>query len=487
MTRNISIITPSEIAGEKIVMAATANGVKAMLFLSSSEFLASPQANGSDFTLIDFSGCESELTPLLRTILRKHYKTPVYFFNVPPGFSMPDSMKLTVSGSFETGLPVEQVLASLSEHDRLLGILDSVGICGHSSQLIDAARTIEQVAASNATVLIGGESGTGKEMFARAIHSLSARKSKPFVPVNCGAISEGLIESELFGHEKGSFTGASSKRKGYFEVADGGTLFLDEIGELKPDLQVRLLRVLEQRSFMRVGGTDQISVDIRLIAASNKDLRHEANEGRFREDLYYRLSVVSLMTTPLRERPVDIMPLVMKFLADKGRQDISIEPEAVELLLRYSWPGNVRELSNFVESTLVSIRGNRISDSDVSRFVSSQTRSNRQLPVSTGRSRQDADFQLIYQALLNLAQEIAGLKNVILSRIEAEDARLSRADLSDASEIKSQPVAGSLQEMEREMIDKALKQVGGNRRKAAALLGIGQRTLYRKIKEYGLR
>jgi DNA-binding NtrC family response regulator len=291
----------------------------------------------------------------------------------------------------------------------------------------------------------------------------------------------------LFGHEKGSFTGASSMRRGYFETADGGTLFLDEIGELKPDLQVRLLRVLEQRSFMRVGGTDQVSVDIRLIAASNKDLRLESDEDRFRDDLYYRLSVVSLVTTPLRERPVDIMPLVKKFLADKGREDISVEPDAVELLLRYSWPGNVRELRNCIESTLVAIRDTRISASDVSRFVNSQTRSNRQLPVATGRSRQDADFQLIYQALLNLAQEISGLKSVILNRIETEDELGTDVGLSDTSGIQSQPVAGSLQEMEREMIERALEQVGGNRRKAATLLGIGQRTLYRKIKEYDLR
>jgi transcriptional regulator with PAS, ATPase and Fis domain len=468
-------------------MAATANGVEVMLFSSSSEYLASPQSTAQSFTLIDFSGCESDLAPLLRTILKQHFRTPVYLFNVPPDYSMSDSMKLTISGSFESGRSAEQILSLLSDHDRLLGILDSEGICGHSAQLIEAAQTMEQVAASDATVLIGGESGTGKEMFARTIHSLSARKSKPFIPVNCGAIAEGLIESELFGHEKGSFTGASSMRKGYFEAADGGTLFLDEIGEIKPDVQVRLLRVLEQRSFMRVGGTDQISIDIRLIAASNKDLRLLTDEGRFREDLYYRLSVVSLMTTPLRERPVDIMPLVMKFLADKGRQDLSVDPDAVELLLRYSWPGNVRELRNFVESTLVALHGNRISASAVSQFVGAQTRSNRQLPVATGRTRQDADFQLIYQALLNLAHEVAGLRNVILGRIETEDVRESNAGLSDASKVPSQLVVGSLQEMEREMIERVLSQVGGNRRKAAELLGIGQRTLYRKIKEYDLR
>jgi DNA-binding NtrC family response regulator len=439
--------------------------------------------------LIDHGGYHDDILPILKTISRRYYETIVYLFNVSVHEPLEATVKRSVTGAFEGGTKPSQMIQEIEKQTDLLAIMREEGIFGHSSVQIRAAEAIYQVAQSDVTVLIGGESGTGKEMYARAIHSLSPRNEETFVPVNCGAIAEGVLESELFGHEKGAFTGAAGRREGYFEVADGGTIFLDEIGEIKPDIQVRLLRVLDQRSFMRVGGANQISVDVRIIAASNKDLRALTLEGEFREDLYYRLSVVTLIAAPLRDRPVDIMPLVRRFLSEKNRGDVRIEPDAVDLLLQYSWPGNIRELRNFVESSLVTSAEGIISTATVSDYINSQTRSNRQLPVVTGKTRHEADFQLVYQALLNLAHEVAGLKDLILNRtdgLRSDDGSL-HVPLYPEMEVRADTGIKSVEQMERELIAKALREVDGNRRKAAEILGIGERTLYRKIKQYSLQ
>ncbi len=456
---------------------------------SSAELIGFLGGDPAGILLIDHSSCDCDLPQLLRTIRRRYYDTIVYVFNMPAHESLDPDARQSVTGTFDRGTEPGQMLNEIEKQAGLLTIFHQQGIFGHSSAIVQAAETIYQVALSDVTVLIGGESGTGKEMFARAIHNLSSRNEKPFVPVNCGAIAEGILESELFGHEKGAFTGATVRREGYFEVADGGTIFLDEIGEISPGTQVRLLRVLEQRSFMRVGGTDQISVNVRVIAASNRDLRAMTQEGEFREDLYYRLSVVSLNAAPLRERRVDILPLVHRFLAAKRRSDVRIEPEAVDLLLHYSWPGNIRELRNFVESSLVTSTKGVISAGTVNDYVSSQTRSNRELPVVTGRTRHEADFQLIYEALLNLAREIAGLKDLMLGgaeRLESSGGSVHRR-LSPEMEVISDPGIKSVEQMERELVAKVLREVDGNRRRAAEILGIGERTLYRKIKQYNLQ
>jgi DNA-binding NtrC family response regulator len=456
---------------------------------SASQILQTLSNKPNAVLLIDYAGYESELIPLLKSISRQCNRVIVYIINTSIREVLEPSVRRSVTGLFEAGTRSSQIIDEIEKQTDMLAVLREEGIYGRSSALVRAAETIFQVAQTDVTVLIGGESGTGKEMYARAIHSLSPRGEEPFVPVNCGAIAEGVLESELFGHEKGAFTGATMRREGFFEIADGGTIFLDEVGEIKPDVQVRLLRVLEQRSFMRVGGTDQISTDVRIIAASNRDLKQMTDQGEFREDLYYRLAVVALNALPLRERPVDIMPLVRRFLAERGRDDIIVDSDAVELLLRYSWPGNIRELRNFVESSLVTSTSGAISAPMVSDYVSSQTRSNRQLPVATGHTRQEADFQLVYQALLNLAQEIAGLRNLILNQTEGE--RLAGAaeqgTLSPEMEIRSDSEVRSVEQMERELIAKVLREVNGNRRKAAHILGIGERTLYRKIKQYNIQ
>jgi DNA-binding NtrC family response regulator len=483
MIAELVLLIPDGQTIERFGRLLAADGIKSLGTSSTSEFLGIVKQRHPSHALIDFAGFENELTPLLRTVLRQHRGTAAYLFNVPSGHQRLETFNLSVSGIFERGATPQQIVSEVISQSNLLDDMRGQGIVGRSASLIRAAETITQLANTDVTVLIGGESGTGKEMYARAIHNLSDRRRKPFVAVNCGAIAEGVLESELFGHEKGAFTGAAGKRAGYFENADGGTIFLDEIGEIKPDVQVRLLRVLEQRTFMRVGGTDQVSVDVRVIAASNRDLKEMTDDGRFREDLFYRLSVVTLNAEPLRDRPVDIMPLIYKFLDDHSKPNVTVDAEAVELLLRYSWPGNIRELRNFVESSLVTLTDSVITKSIVADYISRQTRSNRHLPVVTGKTRESADFQLIYQALLNLAHEVSGLRDLIESRLSGGD-RMREPGMTHDMEILS--ASTTLHEMERQMIADTLEKVDGNRRKAAEMLGIGQRTLYRKIKEYGL-
>ncbi len=325
-----------------------------------------------------------------------------------------------------------------SENRRLHEQLDAKfgleQIVGQSMAMQEVFDTIRQVAPTRANVLVQGESGTGKELVAQAIHRLSPRVHGPFVPVHCAALSQNLLESELFGHEKGAFTGATERRRGRFELADGGTLFLDEVSEIDPSIQVKILRVLEERKFERVGGQETLEVDVRLIAATNRDLKKMVDEGKFREDLYYRLYVVAIHLPPLRERTGDIPLLTQHFLKDLAHQNgkaiDSITPDALDTLTAYAWPGNVRELRNVIERMVVLARGDRLTVRDIPAAI-----------------RESAPHRTI---------------------------------LPTHAEI-------SLQEAEKQLIVNALKAHGDNRTKAAAQLGISRRTLHRKLNEYGLR
>lgn len=306
-------------------------------------------------------------------------------------------------------------------------------IIGQSANMEAVFDTIRQVAPSKATVLIQGESGTGKELVAHALHRLSPRAENPFVAVHCAALSDSLLESELFGHEKGSFTGANEMRKGRFELADGGTLFLDEIGEIEPATQIKLLRVLEERNFERVGGMNRIEVDTRLLAATNKDLWRMVEEGTFREDLFFRLNVVQITLPPLRDRRQDL-PLLLKhflnqFCEENGKELEGFTPEALEALSRYSWPGNIRELRNVVERMVVLSRGDKLTLRDVPTEV-----------------KEDG-----------AAKPTGALRN-----------------------------ATSMQQAEKQMIKQALVDQKGNRTRAAEQLGISRRTLHRKLHEFDL-
>ncbi len=498
MTESIIILTEDDSFADEFEILAVEDDVTVLRAIASSELIGALGQLPPCLILLDLECCAGDIVPLLRTVTRQHFDSKVYVFNSPANGRFNDSIRKFLTGIFDKGSGAELIYEEIKENERLIDMLRGEHIYGHSPALLQAARTISQVSRSDVTVLIGGESGTGKELYARAVHNLSSRAANPFVPVNCGAIAEGVLESELFGHEKGAYTGAAARREGFFEQANGGTIFLDEIGEIKPEVQVRLLRVIEQRSFMRVGGREQISVDVRVIAASNRDLKSMTDEGEFREDLFYRISVVSLNATPLRDRPVDIMPIFMHFIEQRSGKDIEIEPGATDMLLRYSWPGNIRELRNFVDATLATATGGKITPDDVSDFINRQSRTSRQLPVASGRLRDSIDSQLIYQALLKLAQEVAGLKEIILEQVEAASQEdiiggNAQSDLDPSMEIGKEGMSPAdaetttISDMERLLIKQALAKVHGNRRKAAEMLGIGQRTLYRKLKQYSIK
>ncbi len=367
--------------------------------------------------------------------------------------------------------------------------LKACNLSGKSAELKSIAEQVLQIAPTDITILITGESGVGKELVARAIHHNSPRKSKPFFAVNCAAFAEGILESELFGHERGAFTGAITRKQGVFEAATGGTIFLDEVGELKPATQVKLLRVLEEKEIMRVGGTERIEVDARVVAATNRDLTLAVQERSFRRDLYYRLAVIKIEVPPLRERVKDISILAHEFLKQlqekyPDRQP-AISESALELIIRYHWPGNVRELKNFIESGVALSRTGRIEVGTVSDYIEKQSQGNRNLPVVTGRSTTEAEHDLIFQALSSLKAEIISLKNLIKEGLEMTVGYPAKSE--QASETGVEVAQESLEDLEKEHIRKVLIQVGRNRRKAAKILGIGERTLYRKLKEYSLR
>ena len=428
------------------------------------------------------------------------------------------------------------------------------GIVGRTDAMREVLERVVQIAPVGSTVLVTGESGTGKELVARGIHALSPRRHKPFIAVNVAALSETLLESELFGHEKGAFTGAIDARKGLFELADGGTIFLDEIGEMPLATQTKLLRVLEQREFHRVGGEQTIKVDVRIVAATNQDLRQLVAIGDFRRDLYFRLNVLSIQLPPLRERRADIPLLVEAFVRDvSDRNDRSfpgISPEAMEILIDYSWPGNIRELRNLVESMVVLAPGRAIRPEDIPEDVRSGGGA-ALLPVpipraSSGEGATPAnlrpELEFIFRTLVELRVDMDDLRRefeAYRSEIDgpwAGGTLLGRVGEYAGRPLEAAPVAApgehgsplpadrtgqatrgieipayapgapapdeepededegvivfrpgmTIEEMEREAIAAALDEVRGNRRKAAEMLGIGERTLYRKISKYGL-
>ena len=361
------------------------------------------------------------------------------------------------------------------------------GIVGTSVEMQEIVDVVRQVAPSDITVLITGESGAGKEVIARAIHESSRRSGKPMVSVNCGAIPEGIIESELFGHEKGAFTSAVDTRKGYFEIADGGTIFLDEIGEMPLATQVKLLRVLENGEFMRVGASTTRRTDVRVIAATNKNLEYEVQQKRFRPDLYFRLRSVNIAIPPLRSRKEDIPALVERFAGEIAtRNNMRFEgfsDDATELLMEYHWPGNVRELKNVIESMLVLEGGRRLTAADVTRYLKDDAplANERHLPVVTSKTVDQAERELIYRALLDLKADILELKSLL-----GNDEGFATSGGEVVVRHGNDNGNLSLEEMERKLIERSLQRHSGNRRLAARDLKISERTLYRKIKEYGL-
>lgn len=359
---------------------------------------------------------------------------------------------------------------------------EKFGIIGRSKEINDIVDVIMQVGKSDISILIYGESGVGKEVFARSIHGFSNRSNKQLVSVNCGAIPEGILESELFGHRKGSFTGAIDSRKGYFEIADGGTLFLDEIAELPLTTQVKLLRAIETQEFMKIGAESISKVDIRIIAATNKDLQREVEAKRFRDDLYFRLKAVSLSIPPLRKRRGDIELLVHYFINTYALQNKMQRPQitepAIEVLMKHTWPGNVRELKNTIETAIALSRDGIITEESFLGLsaVVEEEYSSRNLPVYLRKSSEDADRELLYRALFELKKDIMELKDIVVNQSQ----EMFNHKNKENEEIKSLDV------LEKEAIQNALEKTRGSKRTAAKLLNISERTLYRKIKEYDL-
>jgi transcriptional regulator with PAS, ATPase and Fis domain len=398
------------------------------------------------------------------------------------------------------------------------------GIIGNSPLLDLAINTAMQVAPTDITVLITGESGTGKEVFPQIIHQLSARKHGPYFAVNCGAIPEGTIESELFGHEKGSFTGAHDVRKGYFEVANTGTLFLDEIAELPLSTQVRLLRVLESGEFLRVGSSKIQKTNVRIIAATNVEMIELIQRGRFREDLYYRLNTVPIKIPPLRDRKDDVILLFRKFsndFAEKYRMPaIQLDEDAKQMMMSFRWPGNVRQLKNITEQISIIEKSRNIKAASLVKYLP-QSQSNR-LPVLFGSAGGDSsaisERDLLYKVLFDMRKDINDLKKIVADiyssdgiplkmqesnaqtvkkfsrEFETEFNNNEAVPLTNIDEFTDEPIQDtevveeslSLQQKEVDMIIKALEKYRGKRKYAAKELGISERTLYRKIKEYNI-
>ncbi len=416
--------------------------------------------------------------------------------------------RLGLTGYLEKPADPAEVAATVRRLIERRKLQQRTGIIGESPAIQEVLVKIEQMAPVSATVLIEGESGTGKELVARAIHDLSPRRAKPFIAVNCAAIPDTLLESELFGHEKGAFTGAAERRLGRFELADGGTIFLDEVGEMAAATQVKTLRVLEDRTFFRVGGTQAIKVDVRVIAATNKSLKEEVALARFRDDLFYRLNVLHIYLPPLRERKTDIPLLVRRFIAEFAKQHDrtfrGITPEALQILVDAEWPGNIRQLRNLIESMVVLAPEGEIRASDIPKDIREHGSI---LPMrllgpdrdvgGAGAGAGARELEFIFRSLVELKLQVEELRR----RLEERPGRVEVIEVGPGTgvsavtpgQVEPAPEADvvyrpgmTMADVERAAIEAALRDTQGNRRKAAEILGIGERTLYRKLKAYAL-
>ncbi len=425
---------------------------------------------------------------------------------------------------------------------EIQSIKNRFGIIGNSQALNHALNVAVQVASTDLSVLIVGESGVGKEVFSQIIHALSSRKHNSFIAVNCGAIPEGTIDSELFGHEKGAFTGAVDSRKGYFETVSGGTIFLDEIGEMPLGTQARLLRVLETGEFIRVGSSKVQKTDVRVIAATNRELVDFTLNGRFRQDLYYRLSTVPIRVPALRDRKEDINLLFRKFVIDFAERyktnPVQLDEEAKTLLINYTWPGNVRELKNIAEQISVLSTQPIITGNELRKFLPEKGVQNR-LPIPAGHTPQTSEFanerEILYKLFFDMKKDVTELKKMFLEILQNPSLAGTAARYTHESLLNDHPLNGdqkqlydvpsvmqpnilqqppsvghnqpviidhshdddihqheeveeslNIMDKEKELIEKALKKHKGKRKDAAADLGISERTLYRKLKEYDI-
>jgi DNA-binding NtrC family response regulator len=484
-----SLVQDGEIA-ELIADMAGSEGLALRRLSSVAEALGGEEPSGGFVLCIDATGKFNNYM----TIIKRFQKNFFSFDVVVLGESKPDGVverEREIGVDLYCSVPVdnEEFIAKLAHIVSLRRLKSAASIIGRSRQLNEMLETVLQVAPTEVPVLIQGESGSGKELTAKAIHMTSSRSDRPFEAVNCGALAEGVLESELFGHERGSFTGAVSRRIGLFERANGGTLFLDEVGEMSLNMQVRLLRVIETGDFLRVGGTERIHTDVRLIAATNRELEASVERGDFRRDLYYRLKVVQVTIPPLRARRDDI-PLLASYFVSRssrkhGRAVRGIDRKGIELFLDYPWPGNVRELSNVIDNLTVLGTDALIRAEDIEKRLR-ETRADRvlpDLPVHVEKSREQMERELILNSLLSLNNDIKEILRILKGERQHGSRRWGKwveVEEADADQPRK------LDTIEREAIQEALIANGGNRRRTARQLGISERTLYRRLKEYDL-
>ena len=505
---------------------------------AAAEALSAMRKEPPDAVLVDLGLNDTDPERLIRTISGKHPDTDIILTTRQRQAPGP-YRRLDVSDYIEKPVDAGELLTKMRALDLRGEFHRRFQLVGRNERFIAAMESVLQVAPTGIQVLLTGESGTGKEGFARAIHHFSGRRDGPFIPINCGAIAEGVLESELFGHEKGAFTDAKGQRKGYFEQADGGTLLLDEIGDMPRSTQVKLLRVLEQQEFIRVGGSTPVKTDVRLVASTNRDLSGDIQDGKFRQDLYYRLNAVNIHLPALRERRDDIPRLISHFIHE-ARERHGVPPpvfteEAMATLADYEWPGNIRELGHLVESLVVTSGKSRIEAEDLPDAIYTPPMANRALPVPQNRNPEDMDREMFYKILWQILTAIHELPGKISTAFGSRDPEQlpERFQLPPPGETVQSPdpppgetvqdldpstgdpgrdldpstgdpgrdlerpdaVAPgddeldrlrSMEDWEREAIRRALERHGGHRGRAAAELGISERSVYRKIRDYGL-
>ena len=457
--------------------------------------------------ILDETLAPEAIAQLVEVLSSRPEKTRLFAIATRGGAQLPDALAPDAILSFPFN-PTELRDALHRDRDR-----NGPAIIGRSDAIRQIRESIAQIAPTPVSVLITGESGSGKNLIAEAIHRQSGRSDKPFLIVNCGAIPETLLESELFGHEKGAFTDARTKRHGIFEAADRGTVFLDEIGEMSPSAQVRLLRVLDAKEVTRLGSTRAIPVDVRVIAATNRDLQRAVSQGAFRQDLYQRLRVIEIEMPSLHARPRDI-PLIAEHFIQKQSAELRMPPieftsDALALLQQYHWPGNVRELINLIERLMVLSKTRRISASDLASYLDAPLEPEPSfLPIPTGKTPAESDRDLLYWAILEVARDVKELKAYFMQNLQhpptlpvynapIENAPIEGTEIVEYTETpETEPQASDptpteadirpLKDLEREAIANALRATGGHRKRTAKLLGMSERTLYRKIDHYDL-
>jgi DNA-binding NtrC family response regulator len=470
--------------------AASAEGTQLRAYQNVGEILSQEEPPAGVVLVVDGTAKFRNYLTIIKRIQKNFFGIDIVVLG-PPKTSETVNRERAIGVDLYVPVPPkrDEFLAALAETIAIRGVKSAAGFIGRSREINEVLEMVLRVAPTDVPVLIEGESGSGKELTARAIHLTSRRRERRFEAVNCGSLAEGVLESELFGHERGSFTGAVARRQGLFERTNRGTLFLDEVGEMSLNMQVRLLRVIETGEFMRVGGTERVRTDVRILAATNRALEVAVERGEFRKDLYYRLKVVQIRIPPLRARPDDIPILMQYFLVQSarkhGKKIRGIDKEGLDLLLNYPWPGNVRELANIIDNLTILSREGTIRAGEVEKRLKEKASSQifPDLPVHVPKSREDAEREIILNSLLSLHNDIREILRILRGEGPPPAGKWRGwVEVKQAGEGEPR----NLERMEREAIREALAANAGNRRKAAKQLGLSERTLYRRIKEYGL-